>query len=42
MDQLLSHLTESTVKMMVACLLLSSIWTVVSGKSFVYLSVLLL
>lgn len=42
MDQLLFCLTESTAKMMIAGLLLSGIWTVVSGNSFVCLSVLLL
>lgn len=33
MDQSLSHLVEHTAEMTVACLLLFSIWTVVSGNS---------
>jgi len=33
MDQSLVRLAEGTAKMMVACLLLSSIYTVVSGNS---------
>ena len=39
MDQSLTRRAERTAKMMVACLLLSSIWTVASGNSLVCLSV---
>lgn len=39
MDRSLARLTERTAKMMVACLLLSSIWTVASGNYLVYPSV---
>lgn len=42
MDQSLVPPAEGTAKMMVTCLLLSSIWTIASGNSLVCLSGLLL